>query len=422
MREIGPTDPVRVLLLSDKVDHASTDLRGFGPLSVLEEGRLAVVGIHSITEVVDEKNPSLVDPENADSKIRRFAKDIELADIIVIVQTGATAWGKFVDDWRKMGKIVVMDIDDDIRHVSPMSPVYATRGTEEVWITGKFPDGTVKKVPLWLDGQKVAKELGEDSPVFDIKQNRMWQGIVMGGLAKADAITCPTRRFAETIRKEINPNAFALPNSLDLELWRPGRMPESARPGFRICWHGGDSHRMDVGAAADGLGLFIREHPDATFVLIGSNLTEWICEVPPAQLEFWHWEGYDSHPWRLQALGIDLGLCPVINHKFNDAKSPLKWVEFGAMAVPSICSKAPPYSDYVKDGEDGWLVENTPEAWRAAIERAYNRTALRDRVGAGARTRVEQDFDIYKTAVQWNTVYRELLDKRRTQTVVIEGV
>lgn len=418
MREFGPTDPIRILLLSDKVDHASTDLRGMGPLAVLEEARLAVVGLHSIGEVVDDKNPSFVDPESKDSRIRDFARDIDLCDLIVVVQTGATAWGKFIEDWRKMGKVVVMDVDDDIRHVSPLSPVYATRGTEEVWITAETLDGK-KRVQLWKDGQKVAPELGKDSPIFDMKLNRMWQGIVMGGLSKADAVTCPTERFAETIRREINPVAYALPNSLDLELWRPGRVPESARPGFRVCWYGGDSHRMDVGAAAEGLKRFMVGKKDVTFVLVGANLTEWLAAVPPEQLEYWPWNSYDAHPWRLMSLGIDVGLCPVIGHKFNHAKSPLKWTELGACGVPSICSDSPPYCDAVKNGEDGFLVPNDAEAWEKALNTLYFSDEKRRRVGAAARERMERDFDIYRTASQWNRVYRELLEKRRQREIVI---
>ena len=420
-------DLPKIILLTDKADHASSDLRGMVPMAVLEKARLAYVGVHSIHEVISG-DPKAVDPGNPDSHIRRFVRDVGLCDIIVIPQTTSIAWGNFIPLWQKEGKVVVMDTDDDIRYVSPLSPCYATRGTQEVWATMMMSDGEKKRVPLWSDGappanvQPFAPVSATKAPSvkFSIAANKQFQKLFLGALASADAVTCPTERYAETIRKEINPSVFTLPNCLDLEVWKPGRFPKEARPGFRIAWHGGDSHRMDVMPAAEGLGKFLETHPDATFVLIGANLSEWLSCVPPNQLEYWDWGSYDSHPWRLMALGLDLGLCPVVDHRFNDAKSPLKWTEFGACGVPSICSGNPPYSDAVRDGEDGLLVRNEPSAWLEALSRVYADDALRRRLGDAARARVEAEFDIHKMAVRWYEVYSDLIERRNVRRVAVE--
>lgn len=398
------------------------------PLAVLEEARLAYVGVHNIYEVINEDDPSQVDPEKEDSRIREFARDLEMCDMIIIPQTTSVAWGKFVPYWQSLGKVVVLDTDDDVRYVSPLSPSYATRGTEEVFVRVRQEDGTEKRVPLWVDGQVEgdidqfgggSKPSKAPSVKFSLADNRIFQKMFLDTLKSADAVTCPTPRYAETLRNEINPNSFCLPNCIDTEVWKPGRHP--AREGFRICWHGGDSHRMDVMPAAEGLRAFLESHPDATFVLIGANLTEWLMNVPPEQLEYWDWSSYDAHPWRLQALGIDVGLCPVVDHKFNDAKSPLKWEEFGALGAAVICSNNPPYSDAVRDGEDGLLVANTPDAWQKALERLYNNPEERGRLGVNARKRVESEFDIYEKALEWERLYRRLLDEARDKQIIVEA-
>lgn len=399
------------------------------PLAVMEQARLAVVGVHTIHEVINEKDPSKVDPEEPNSRIREFARDINLCDLILIPQTTSLAWGKFVPLWQKEGKVVVMDTDDDIRYVSPLSPAYASRGTEEVYAKVTLTDGTVKRVPLWKDGQ-VEGDVGQfgdgtkpakaPSVKFSLADNRTFQKMYLDAMRQVDAVTCPTQRYAETLRREINPNAFCLPNCLDMELYKPGKHPGRDK-GFRIGWHGGDSHRIDVMPAAEAVGAFLEKHPDATFVLVGANLKEWLMHVPPDQLEYWDWGSYDAHPWRLQGLALDVGLCPVINHKFNDAKSPLKWEEFGACGVPSICSKNPPYSDAVRHEEDGLLVEHTAQEWEKGLEWLYANPVERARLGVNVRKRIEQDFDIYQKAVEWDSLYRRLLDEKRSKTIITEA-
>ena len=428
MREVTPEEPLRILLLSDKVDHASSDLRGMKPLALLERAGLALVGVHSIQEVINSANPKSVDPEDPDSRIREFARDLNLCDMIVIPQTTSIAWGSLVPYWQdELGKVVVIDTDDDIRYVSPLSPAYATRGTEEVTVRVRLEDGTEKKVPLWKDGEKEGdtgqfgdgtKPAKAPSVKFSLADNRIFQKMYLDTMKRADAVTCPTPRYAETLRKEINPRSYCLPNCLDMDEWKDGRHP--GREGFRICWHGGDSHRIDVMAAAEGLQMFLEKHPDATFVLVGANLNEWLRCVPPDQLEYWDWASYDAHSWRLMSLGNDVGLCPVVDHKFNDAKSPLKWTEFGACGVPAICSKHPPYSDAVRDGEDGILVRNTPTEWAEALEKCYNDAVYRKQIGRAARARMEADFSIYEKAVEWNSVYRKIMADRKAATIVKE--
>lgn len=425
---MGSKDPLKILVLTDKADHASSDLRGLVPLAMLENAQLALVGVHNIHEVIDKANPENVDAENPNSRLREFARDISLCDLILIPQTTSLAWGKFMPAWQEAGKVVVMDTDDDIRYVSPLSPSYATRGTQEVWATVTLADGEKKRVALWKDGQ-VEGDVGQfgmgpkaskaPSVKFSIADNKMFQDIYLKALSTADAVTCPTQRYAETLRKEVNPNAFCLPNCVDTDLWKPGRHPGRGE-GFRIAWHGGDSHRIDVMPAAEGVGAFLEKHPDATFVLIGANLTEWLSCVPPEQLEYWDWSSYDSHPWRLQALGIDVGLCPVIKHQFNDAKSPLKWEEFAALGVPSICSSNPPYSDAVRRGEDGLLVEHTAQEWEKGLEWLYQNPAERVALGVRARERIERDFDAAKCAVEWYELYRHLIDEKKSKQVIRE--
>ena len=58
------------------------------------------------------------------------------------------------------------------------------------------------------------------------------------------------------------------------------------------------------------------------------------------------------------------------------------------LGLPVLASDVPPLPDYVIEGETGYRVANTPEAWAAKlVEIAAAKERLRADVGAGARLR-----------------------------------
>jgi glycosyltransferase involved in cell wall biosynthesis len=54
---------------------------------------------------------------------------------------------------------------------------------------------------------------------------------------------------------------------------------------------------------------------------------------------------------------------------FNRAKSALKFLEYSALGLPSICSAGEAYSEAVGSTGAGLLTANTPEAWCEALRR-----------------------------------------------------
>lgn len=348
-------------------------------------------------------------------------RDIRASDVIVIPQTAANAWYCYIRLWQGMGKVVVMDVDDDSFNVHPLSPSYAIRGTElcEVKSNGET-------ILRWEDVRDHMdadhEELAKRTPpvfVMYLERNRKLMGMAEKALRECDAITTTTERARQRFL-DFNPNVFVLPNSLDTDLYLPGRHP--GRKGFRVGWFGGNSHEGDLLAAVRGLARFIAETPDATLVVSGTMTGTMRRLIPADRLEFWEWSCVEAHPWRLQAMGYDLGFAAVeAGTKFNACKSALKWTEFGALGVPTICTDAPPYSDAVRHGEDGWLVKNEPDAWYAAFRRMYEEPELRRVVGENARARMVRDFDLYRNAGLWYSCYKSLIEARKT-VVVPQGV
>ena len=57
---------------------------------------------------------------------------------------------------------------------------------------------------------------------------------------------------------------------------------------------------------------------------------------------------------------------------FNRSKSALKFLEYAALGIPSICSDMSVYRDSVRHEETGLLIANDPDCWRDALERTVD--------------------------------------------------
>jgi len=68
------------------------------------------------------------------------------------------------------------------------------------------------------------------------------------------------------------------------------------------------------------------------------------------------------YPARLARLGFDIAVAPLVDHPFNRAKSALKLLEYGALALPVVASDIEPYrsAPVIRVGDD-------PEAWIEAL-------------------------------------------------------
>ena len=418
--------PINIMLCIDEPGHFGAAIRGVWPLHALEEAEVARLVVHKWPgEAIDDSDPKALEEmlqrsqTNAPDFSKELIRDVAGSDVIVLPQTACSAWYGQIKFWQSMGKVVVADADDDSFNVHPTSPSYGVRGSEECDLMKK--DGTVGV--RWVDKAKYPAdtnwdEMAKQSPSLlgmNLAYNRRAMGRYMDSLKIVDAITTTTERAAKRFR-DFNANVFVLPNSVDTNYYIPGR--HLGRPGFRILWYGGNSHEGDLVQAGIGLGRFLKEHRDVIVVVAGSMCETLIRHIPPEQLEAWDWTSAEAHPWRLMGLGADLGICPVMqNSKFNDCKSALKWTEMGAIGVPAICTDAPPYSDAVKHGKDGWLVQNTPEDWHGALDLFYKDDVTRKRIALGARKRMVEDFDLYQNAGMWFECYKSLISARESVIV-----
>jgi glycosyltransferase involved in cell wall biosynthesis len=87
---------------------------------------------------------------------------------------------------------------------------------------------------------------------------------------------------------------------------------------------------------------------------------------------------------QLNNLLLDVALLPLTDIPFNTkGKSPIKYLELSAFAIPVIASNIAPYTEVITDGETG-LLASTPEQWLTKIEQLITNKADRYHLGKGA--------------------------------------
>jgi glycosyltransferase involved in cell wall biosynthesis len=123
-------------------------------------------------------------------------------------------------------------------------------------------------------------------------------------------------------------------------------------------------------------------------------------------------------PDRLGAMldEVDVGLMPSV---WEEAYG-YAGVEFLAKGIPVIANAIGGMTDYVRDGETGWLNASCDaDGLAALLRRAIADPAEVDRVAASVREHLDElVLSMPRHAAQMEDVYREVLAERRASTVV----
>ncbi|MCU5773299.1 glycosyltransferase [Erwiniaceae bacterium BAC15a-03b] len=167
-------------------------------------------------------------------------------------------------------------------------------------------------------------------------------------------------------------------NRLDVNQW--GSLQSARRQGkkLRVGWVGGSSHTGDL----EILLPFMKElENDVEWVFMGMQPKNVKCEfhvgVP-----------FDYYAEKFAMLNIDLALVPLEMNHFNECKSNLRLLEFGALGVPVICTDIEPY----RCGLPVARVQNRYRDWMNAIrEHIADPDALAAR-GDALREAVHRDW------------------------------
>ena len=205
--------------------------------------------------------------------------------------------------------------------------------------------------------------------------------LVSGAIALCDRVVVSTEPLADAL-SHLHHDIRVVPNMLAASLWSglSSQRQSSARP--RVGWAGGTSHRGDLELLLDVVKTLADE-------------VDWVCfgmcpeGLRPYIKEFYDTLSFARYPQKLASLNLDLALAPLVQNLFNDCKSNLRLLEYGACGFPVICTDTKAYAGYLPCTR---VQENTTEQWLEAIRMHLNDPLASYRQGDALREAVLRDY------------------------------
>jgi hypothetical protein len=354
---------------------------------------------------------------------QRLQIEQQHADIIVYQcpwSEGILEAAKVIKAGKEFGKNkkIVVELDDNLFDVDPWNEKYNMFGIQEhkiivdsndIATEKRFIDGT--KGSSWIrqerlkDGRLSFDMWRDGHRGFSIEENERKYKATAQLLNMVDMITVTTKELGKQIRK-IAPDTkiMVLPNLVDPDRFLPMKKKDD---GFlRVGWQGGSAHFDDLRLVIDPIKKIYNKHKNVKFVLKGVQFDS-IFEDVKDRVEWEPWHGdIATYPLDVRDMGLDIGLAPLQDTTFNRGKSPIKWIEYSQMGVPSVCSEIV-YGPYIDNRKTGFTAV-TPDQWFNCIDKLICDEELRNLIAKKAKVRVEKKWQVDKS-VLWGAALRDIL-------------
>jgi GT2 family glycosyltransferase len=212
-------------------------------------------------------------------------------------------------------------------------------------------------------------------------------------LSLADRVIVSTQPLADICADMIG-DIRIMPNCLESSLWGDVVPPRLPRKKPRVGWAGAQQHLGD-------LELIY------TVVEALADEVDWIfmgmCPEPlkPFVRESHGFvQDFRLYPQALARLDLDLAIAPLEIHAFNECKSNLRLLEYGAMGWPVVCTDIYPYQNAPVT-----RLPNDPQKWISTLrEQLAEPDALRE-AGLALQRWVADGFILENHAASWFAAY-----------------
>ncbi len=217
-------------------------------------------------------------------------------------------------------------------------------------------------------------------------------------LPRFDAVTVTT----EPLKAALEPYAGELhvvPTCLNGDLWSTSKI-ESRSDHICIGFCGTPTHTAELELIEPALTRVAREYGNSvSFVFMGCA-SEALSRLPG--FRFIPFENsYADYARKLQEIGLDIALVPLVDNPFNHCKSNIKWLEYSACGIAGIYADLPPYNACVEHGRTGLLAGKEPEQWYQAIWLLLEHDQLRRSIADNARNKVLNEYSLRSSAVNY---------------------
>lgn len=297
-----------------------------------------------------------------------FTKEaMDWADVVVLQRVGGRTITNVAKYCKMLGKAVIFDLDDDIFNY-PDSPEYKDTDTDQI-----------------------AKEI-----------TAVW--------AECNAIVTTEETIAESASYHTDLPIYVIPNTIDFEDWEPAIQKNYSHSDFLIGWAGGHYHTSDISLIVEPMSKILDEYKDVKLAFIGACPPALLDKYPERVL-FHQFIDIYALPDLLCRMRFTIGLAPLAENKFANARSNLRLLQHSVLSIPTIASNFGPYQRSYEENFPMIVVENTTDAWFGAVRRLIEDKEQREFLGSAAREYTWQRYRAENLIPKWSGLVKTLRDK-----------
>lgn len=321
---------------------------------------------------------------------------IDWCDTVVAQSPAGVQSVAMIMKYQESGKVVVIDYDDLVYSCSPFNPGYKTLGLKEV----KTIDKDGKENWIWKDNDQG----------FSLKDNWMRYRSHLDLFKLSDGITFTNEYLKNAYLSyvpECEDKMYILPNSINFDLFKPFKKKENKR--IRIGWLASSSHFNEIWLVRDIFTKLYEKYGDKILFVQLGDVGDLQTVFDKDKMEFHQFVDLSIYPLKFASLNLDIGICPIIDDEFNRNKSQLKWSEYSALKIPSVCSDLPPYVD-VEEGVTGFKA-TTVDQWVEKLSLLIDNSILRKNIAENAFEKNYSDYNLEKNVKKWINTYEDCHDR-----------
>jgi glycosyltransferase involved in cell wall biosynthesis len=279
---------------------------------------------------------------------------------------------RFINHCQKRNLPIVFEIDDDLTNVPPE----------------KDPTGIYAKTAMGI------------------------KAIV----AASSTVIVSTELLGKKL-SQYNSNIVVVPNTISESIWfRPLAAENSSYDWsfdpdkVKILYMGNPTHGEDLAMVKPVFEKLVDEgYPIQLYVIGGEPESEsknWYqrISIPAASRHYPQFV-----PWfRQLAKNFTLAIAPLVENEFNQCKSPLKYLQYSAVGLPTVCSNVTPYKELVSD-QNGFLVDNTAERWYQVLVNAIDNLETLPNISHNAREFVVNQYGMSNYTEMYLDIFQKLM-------------
>ncbi|MGY4490021.1 glycosyltransferase [Pseudomonas sp. TE3610] len=260
---------------------------------------------------------------------------------------------------------------------------------DSIVFQGRYSAGPVDGIAQVKEFSKAFRIFELDDYLLDVPEqnehrrylHRDIRETLQRGVGLCDRLVVSTDSLADAM-SSMHHDIVVVPNMLPPDRWR--HLTSQRRVGRkpRVGWGGGTSHTGDL--------LLIKDVVKAL-----ADEVEWVflgmCpdELRPYVHEYHAAVPLELYPQKMASLNLDLALAPLEQHIFNDCKSNLRLLEYGACGYPVVCTDT---RSYRGDFPVTSVKTNSTHEWLEAIRMHLADLDASARMGDELRAAVQRDF------------------------------